>query len=393
MKKITLKPKKDASVRRFHPWIFSGAVERKEEGITDGDTVEVHNHKGEYLATGHYHDGSICVRIISWEPIEAGQDFWNGKIAQAHHYRRTLGLVGNPETNAYRLIHAEGDGLPGLIIDVYGRTAVVQCHSIGMHREREKIAAALRHVYGEALGAVYDKSTETLPDQYALKVQDGYLYGEKGADVIREYGHEFLIDWEGGQKTGFFLDQRENRRLVSHYAKDRTVLNAFCYTGGFSVYALAAGARLVHSVDASQKAVDLADRNAALNGFGEDRSRAFASDVLPFLRNSETKYDLIIVDPPAFAKSLSRRHNAIQGYKRLNALALEKIQPGGILFTFSCSQVVDMEMFQNTIVAAALETGRRARIMHRLGQPPDHPVSLFHPEGSYLKGLVLEVEE
>lgn len=392
MKKIILKPKKDAAVRRFHPWVFSGAVKKLEAPLADGDLVEVSSAGGDYLATGHYQDGSICVRIISFEQRPIDEAFWRKKIANAYAYRQTLGLTENPRTNAYRLIHAEGDGLPGLIVDIYGRTAVVQCHSIGMYKNREDITRALQAVYGERLAAIYDKSRETLPRQYAQEVTNSYLFGDGQPDTVLENGRRFFINWEEGQKTGFFLDQRDNRQLLEKYVAGKTVLNAFSYSGGFSVYALAAGAQTVHSVDISGKAIDWAERNVALNFEEEPRHHAFASDVLKFLQAAEAPYDVMVVDPPAFAKSLKKRHKAVQGYKRLNALALRNIRPGGILFTFSCSQVIDAPLFYNTIVAAALEAGRQLRLMHRLTQPPDHPVNIFHPEGAYLKGLVFAVE-
>ncbi len=390
MKKIYLRPKRDVAVKRFHPWIFSGALKPLKAPIEDGTTVEVYSHQDEYLATGHYQNGSICVRIVSFIQGPLDQDFWNKKLADAYAYREAAGLTNQPETNAYRLVHAEGDGLPGLIIDIYHQTAVVQCHSIGMHLEREKIANALRQTL-PSLQLIYDKSIDTLPARYADSMTNTALYGQARDGQILEYGNTFAVDWETGQKTGFFLDQRENRHLVGQYAAGKTVLNAFCYSGGFSIYALRAGAKHVHSVDVSQGAIDLTEKNVQLNGFSTDQHEAYAMDVMQFLKGADPIYDLMIVDPPAFAKSVKKRHNAIQGYKRLNALAMQKVKPGGHLFTFSCSQVVDQALFYNTIVAAALEAGRQARVMHHLTQPPDHPVSLFHPEGAYLKGLVLQI--
>ncbi len=398
MKKIVLKDKKDASLRRFHPWVFSGAVDKMEGQIADGEVIEVYSKSGEYLATGHYQDGSICVRIFSFAKTEANQTFWTNKLRNAYQYRQVLKLTNNSKTNCYRLVHAEGDGLPGLIIDVYDKTAVLQCHSIGMHLAREKIAQALLEIYDNRLVAIYDKSHETLPEQYAKGIENQYLFPKNAPSppalsppFVLENGHSFLIDWAGGQKTGFFLDQRDNRQLLTHYTKDKTVLNTFCYTGGFSVYALSAGAAFVESVDVSQKAIDLTDKNVLLNGNAE-RHHSYTADVIKFLQQIEKQYDVMIVDPPAFAKNIAKRHNAVQGYKRLNALALKKIKSEGILFTFSCSQVVDRQLFYDTIVAAAIEAGRRVKVMHHLTQPTDHPVSLFHPEGSYLKGLVLFVE-
>lgn len=392
MKRMVLKPGKDAPLRRFHPWVFSGAVAFKEEGIADGDTVEVFSKEGNYLATGHYQDSNICVRLFSFQQTDAGPVFWEEKLQNALLYRKLTGITGNPATNCYRLVHAEGDGLPGLIIDMYGRTAVLQCHSIGMHRASPLIADALLKIFGDHLDAVYDKSAETLPDQYAQGMVNAYLFGEKNGQVVEENGHFFQVDWETGQKTGFFLDQRDNRHLVAAYAAGKSLLNAFCYSGGFSVYALKAGALRVDSVDASKKAMELTNNNIALNGFSESNHNSITDDVMHFLRQPGEGYDMVIIDPPAFAKNISKRHQAVQGYRRLNALAFQKVKPGGILFTFSCSQVVDKPLFYNTIVAAALEAGRPVRLMHDLGQPADHPVSLYHPESSYLKGLALYVE-
>lgn len=392
MKRMVLKPGKDAPLRRFHPWVFSGAVAFKEEGIADGDTVEVFSKEGNYLATGHYQDSNICVRLFSFQQTDAGPVFWEEKLQNALLYRKLTGITGNPATNCYRLVHAEGDGLPGLIIDMYGRTAVLQCHSIGMHRASPLIADALLKIFGDHLDAVYDKSAETLPDQYAQGMVNAYLFGEKNGQVVEENGHYFQVDWETGQKTGFFLDQRDNRHLVAAYAAGKSLLNAFCYSGGFSVYALKAGALRVDSVDASKKAMELTNNNIALNGFSESNHNSITDDVMHFLRQPGEGYDMVIIDPPAFAKNISKRHQAVQGYRRLNALAFQKVKPGGILFTFSCSQVVDKPLFYNTIVAAALEAGRPVRLMHDLGQPADHPVSLYHPESSYLKGLALYVE-
>lgn len=394
MKKIWLKKGKEAAVQRFHPWIFSGAVAKKDAGLADGDIVEVVDHKDNFLATGHYQDGSIVVRVLSYQPAVIDQTFWRQKISRAYEYRQQLGLTHSELTNCYRLVHAAGDLLPGLIIDIYHTTAVIQCHTIGMHRERQHIAQALLEVYKGQLETIYDKSEHTLPSMYAAGMSNGYLYGSTSQCVVREYGHSFLVNWESGQKTGFFLDQRENRHLLARYAKGKRLLNAFCYSGGFSVYGLAAGAQQVDSVDISEIAMQLTDQNVALNEqqLEEGRHRSFRADVLKYLPETDTTYDLIVLDPPAFAKSMQKRHNAVQAYKRLNAMALKKIPKGGILFTFSCSNVVDKVLFRNTIVAAAMESGRQVRVMHELGHPPDHPVNFFHPEGTYLKGLVLYVE-
>jgi len=391
MIKLYLKKKKDQAVLRKHPWIFSGAIRNMETQPADGDTVEVFSHDGRFLAMGHYHDGSIAVRIIAFEQVEANQDFWTQKIKNAYAYREMLGLIHSESTNCYRLIHAEGDGLPGLVIDVYGKTAVLQCHSIGMHRHKAELTKALLDSYGDQLEAVYDKSATTLPANYAKGMENAYLHGGSTSNTVSENGHQFHIDWEKGQKTGFFLDQRDNRALLGGYVKGKTVLNSFCYTGGFSIYALEAGAKEVHSVDVSAKAIALTDENVALNP-SSSKHQSYAMDVLEFLKENTQKYDVMVVDPPAFAKSIKKRHNAVQGYKRLNKLALEQIASGGILFTFSCSQVVDKKLFYNTIVAAAIEAKRKVRVMQHLSQPADHPVSLFHPEGAYLKGLVLYVE-
>ncbi len=392
MHKIYLKPKKDEAVRRYHPWIFSGAILKTEGNPADGDTVEVLGPKGDYLATGHFSAGSsIAVRLFSFEKTETSLDFWVKRLNNAFFYRRSIGLLGKAATTCFRLIHAEGDGLPGLIVDVYGNTAVVQCHSVGMHRQRQLIAEAILATSNGVVTAVFDKSKETLPPIYAGTVSNGYLVGTSTAQEVHENSHTFFVDWETGQKTGFFLDQRDNRQLLGRYTAGKTVLNSFCYSGGFSVYALAEGAKLVHSVDVSQRAIDWTKKNLTLNGFDPDAHACMAADVQKYLQDCPT-YEVMVVDPPAFAKNISKRHNAVQGYKRLNVAAIKKLAPGGILFTFSCSQVVDRELFYNTITAAAIEAGRQVRVMHHLSQPPDHPVSLFHPEGSYLKGLVLYVE-
>ena len=390
--KIFLKPKKDEPVRRFHPWIFSGAISKMEGQMEDGDIVEIFSHQGDYLATGHFQqNSSIVVRIFSFEKTESGHDFWVKRLRNAMDYRIALGLAVDKNTSCYRLIHAEGDGLPGLIVDIYGKTAVLQCHSIGMHRQRALIAEALMEAGGGNIQAVFDKSKETLPDIYAATMKNSYLFGDSMPQVVVENGHFFYVDWERGQKTGFFLDQRDNRQLLNRYVQGKAVLNTFCYSGGFSIYALVAGAKLVHSVDVSQKAVDWTRDNIEINQFDPEVHESYTMDVLKYLKDCP-EYDVVIVDPPAFAKNISKRHNAVQGYKRLNVAALQKVAPGGILFTFSCSQVVDRQLFYDTIVAAAIEAGRQVRVMHHLSQPADHPVSLFHPEGAYLKGLALWVE-
>lgn len=397
MVKIYLKPGKEIPVLRFHPWVFSGAIARMEGDPADGDVVEVYSKRGELLGAGHFHHGSIAVRLLSFgEADPESGDFWIGKFRNALSVRATVGLVGSMNTNCFRLVHGEGDGLSGLIVDVYGSTAVLQCHSIGMHRQRNLIAAALKEVLGKQLQAVYDKSAETLPPKYAENQSNEFLWSAvnapAGAEIIEENDVRFKVDWLAGQKTGFFLDQRDNRQLLARFAAGKTLLNAFCYTGGFSCYALRAGAALVHSVDISAKAMELTEENVALNAPFPGRHDGFTDDVLRFLKTTETRYEVMVVDPPAYAKSLEKRHNAVQGYKRLNAEALKKVAPGGILFTFSCSQVVDRELFYNTVAAAAMEVGRPVRVLHHLTQGADHPVSMFHPEGAYLKGLVLYVE-
>lgn len=391
MVNIYLKRQRERAVERQHPWIFSGAISKMEGTPADGELVRVHGAKGNYLATGHYQEGSIMVRIISFEEGPIDQAFWNQKIEQALRVRKQLGLWDHPPTNCFRLVHAEGDGLPGLIIDYYNDTAVVQCHSIGMHLHRNQIAEALKQVFGERLKAIYDKSAQTLPERVGQELEDTYLYGEASDGIVLEHGHSFKVDWQQGQKTGFFLDQRYNRALLAQYASGKSVLNTFSYSGGFSIYALKAGATKVVSVDVSGKAIEWVEENVRLNGFAEAQHEAVKSDVLQYFQSTEELYDIVVVDPPAFAKNLRRRHNAVMGYKRLNAAALEKVKSGGLLFTFSCSQVIDRELFYNTIVAAGQEQRRPIRVLHHLTQPPDHPVSLFHPEGSYLKGLVLQV--
>ncbi|MEZ0483431.1 class I SAM-dependent rRNA methyltransferase [Fibrella aquatica] len=400
--KIFLQKGREQAVRRFHPWVFSGAVARREgakpdNNIEDGEVVEVFDSKATYLGTGHFHDGSIQVRLFSFAAHTNGQsitpdvDFWAQKLVQIRAVRAS---VIPPQTNCYRLIHGEGDGCSGLIIDMYDGVAVLQAHSIGMHRQRQPIVEALQRVFGTDLVAVYDKSAETLPEQYAAGVQNGYRYGRAETPrAVQENGHTFMVDWITGQKTGFFLDQRDNRQLLARYSAGKSVLNAFCYSGGFSVYALAAGATIVHSVDVSKKAIELTNQNVAANPGFAGEHESIVADVMDYLKEPATPtYDIVVLDPPAYAKSLSARHRAVQGYKRLNVEGLKRVAPGGILFTFSCSQVVDRELFYNTVVAAAIEAGRQVRVLHHLSQPADHPVSLFHPEGGYLKGLVLWVE-
>ena len=396
--RIILKRGKEESLLRRHPWVFSGAIDyieaENESEIAEGALVEVYDHARQFIAEGHYQIGSIAVRVLSFEREPIDQTWWNLRFAVAYDVRRTLGLAESAETDCYRLVHGEGDSLPGLVVDIYGRTAVVQCHSVGMYRSRMEIAAAIRAVYGNRIGAIYDKSSQTLPFKADLGAVDGYLWGASGPlpQVVSEHGEKFLVNWEQGQKTGFFLDQRENRELVKRYARGRTVLNTFCYTGGFSVYALAGGAAEVCSVDSSERAVALASENIRLNFSDAVRHSEVAADAVEYLRNIGDRYDLIILDPPAFAKHHKVLGNAMQGYKRLNARALSQIRAGGILFTFSCSQAVSKELFRTTVFSAAAIAGRKVRILHQLHQPADHPINIYHPEGEYLKGLVLYVE-
>ena len=361
--------------------------------LKDGEVVEVVSNSNKYLATGHYQKGSIAVRILTFDRTEINAEFWRGKIQSAFDFRKMLGLTDNPSLNVFRLVNAEGDGMPGLIIDYYAGTAVMQTHSIGFHLIRKELVEILKEVLGGALIAVYDKSSETIPERENLQVVNEYLYkSAEPGKLVCENDCKFLVDWETGQKTGFFIDQRENRKLLSRYSKDKVVLNAFCYTGGFSVYALKAGAKEVHSLDSSKKAIELTEQNIALNSAFTGTHKSITEDAIDFLKDIKDKYEVIVLDPPAFAKHLSARHKAVQGYKRLNALALKQIKSGGILFTFSCSQVVDKNLFYHTIVAAAIESGRNIKVLHQLSQPPDHPVNIYHPEGEYLKGLVLFVE-
>lgn len=385
---------KEESLLRFHPWIFSGAIYRMEGTPAEGDLVDVYTSQGDFIARGHYQIGSITIRVLSFADETIDQSWWNERIELAYHMREALGLTNNPQTTCYRLVHGEGDSLPGLVIDIYGTTAVVQCHSVGMYRSRKAICSALRNVYGDRVKSIFDKSGGTLPYNAGLNAQDGYLWGEANAssEPVLENGNRFMVNWEQGQKTGFFIDQRENRELVRRYAKGRTVLNTFCYTGGFSVYALAGGALQVDSVDSSELAVQLAAQNVTLN-FGEQAPhQAIAQDAFDYLRKMNDRYDLIILDPPAFAKHHKVLGNALQGYKRLNAQAFRQIKPGGILFTFSCSQAVNREQFRMAVFSAAAIAGRNVCILHQLTQPADHPVNIYHPEGEYLKGLVLYVE-
>lgn len=394
MKKIILRKGKEESLQRFHPWIFSGAIHHTETDVPleEGDIVEVLSFDGQFLAIGHWQIGSIAVRVLTFKQQPINHAFWTKRFSAALDVRKAIGVAGRENNDIYRLVHGEGDNLPGLVVDVYGSTAVMQAHSVGMHVCRNDLANALKDVMGEDLKAVYYKSETTLPFKAQLGQENGFLWGESNDDVARENGLQFHIDWLKGQKTGFFVDQRDNRSLVEHYAKGRKVLNMFCYTGGFSVYAMRGGAELVHSVDSSAKAVELVDANMHLNFPNDHRHEAFAEDAFRFMVDMQEKYDLIILDPPAFAKHKDALRNALRGYTKLNAKAFEKIKPGGILFTFSCSQAVNKDNFRTAVFTAAAMARRKVRILHQLHQPADHPVNIYHPEGEYLKGLVLYVE-
>jgi len=392
-KKVYLKPGKEESLKRFHPWVFSGAIARVEGEPEEGEIVDVYTSKKEFIACGHFQIGSIAVRVLSFVQETIDHEFWVRKLAVAKDLRVALGLIGNPQNNTYRLVHGEGDNLPGLIIDVYDHTAVMQAHSAGMHVYRMEIADALSEVMGDVIENIYYKSETTLPFKAdLLSTENGFIKGGSPENVAMENGLKFHVDWLKGQKTGFFVDQRENRHLLERYAKGRNVLNMFCYTGGFSFYAMRGGANLVHSVDSSAKAIDLTNENVELNFPGDARHKAYAEDAFKYLDRMGDQYDLIILDPPAFAKHRDALRNALRGYTKLNAKAFEKIRSGGILFTFSCSQVVNKENFRNAVFTAAAQSGRSVRILHQLTQPGDHPVNIYHPEGEYLKGLVLYVE-
>ena len=390
--KVYLKAGKEESLKRFHPWVFSGAIARIEGEPEEGEIVDVYTSKKEFIACGHFQIGSIAVRVLTFRQEEVNADFWKHRLEVALDLRCSLGLVDNPENNTYRLVHGEGDNLPGLIIDVYGQTAVMQAHSAGMHVYRMEIADALMEVMGDRVKHIYYKSETTLPYKADLGPENGFIKGGSPENVALENGLKFHVDWLKGQKTGFFVDQRENRHLLERYSKGRNVLTMFCYTGGFSFYAMRGGANLVHSVDSSAKAIDLTNQNVELNFPGDERHQAFAEDAFKYLDRMGDQYDLIILDPPAFAKHRDALRNALRGYSKLNAKAFEKIKPGGILFTFSCSQVVDKKDFRNAVFTAAAQSGRSVRILHQLTQPGDHPVNIYHPEGEYLKGLVLYVE-
>ena len=391
-KRIFLKKGKEDSLRRFHPWIFSGAIHHIEGELQEGDIVKVYTFDNEFIAIGHWQIGSIAVRVLSFRDVDIDDDFWTSRLTTAYEARKAIGVACNPQNNTYRLVHGEGDNLPGLVVDIYGQTAVMQAHSVGMHVHRNEIAAALKSVLGDSLSNIYYKSETTLPFKASLGQENGFLLGNSTENVAIENGLKFHIDWLKGQKTGFFVDQRDNRSLLEHYAKGRNVLNMFCYTGGFSVYAMRGGANIVHSVDSSSKAVDLVNANIELNFPGDNRHEAFAADAFKYLDEMGGEYDLIILDPPAFAKHKDALKHALKGYTKINQKAFEKIRKGGILFTFSCSQAVNKDQFRMAVFTAAAIAKRKVRILHQLHQPADHPINIYHPEGEYLKGLVLYVE-
>jgi len=392
MKQVYLKRGKEESLLRFHPWVFSGAIQYADKDIEEGEIVRVLSNQGDFIAIGHYQIGSIAVRVLSFEDIPIDAAFWQSRLTSSLKMRQAIGIADNPDNNTYRLVHGEGDLLPGLVIDVYGKTAVMQAHSVGMHVCRMDIAQQLKMVMGDRLENIYYKSETTLPFKAGLGQENGFVYGGSEDNIAVENGLKFHVDWLRGQKTGFFVDQRENRSLLEKFAKGKRVLNMFCYTGGFSFYAMRGGAQLVHSVDSSAKAIELTNRNVELNFPADNRHQAFCEDAFKYLEEAGDQYDLIILDPPAFAKHRGALHNALKGYTRLNNKALQKIQPGGILFTFSCSQVVTKDNFRNAVFTAAALAKRKVRILHQLHQPADHPINIYHPEGEYLKGLVLYVE-
>jgi len=389
---ITLKPGKEQSVQRFHPWVFSGAIKAVSGEIQEGEVVNVLDNHGNYLATGHSQIGAIAVRIFSFSKVVPDQAFWTQKIRNALDLRKEAGLTDCEQTDAYRLIYAEGDGIPGLIVDMYNGTAIMQIHTVGMYLIKETLCEALKSILGSKLKAIYNKSEGAMPFKAEVQPENGFLWGKTTNKTALENGLLFNVDYEKGQKTGFFLDQRENRALLERYSQGKKVLNLFCYTGGFSFYALRGGAELVHSVDSSERAIELTNENVHLNFPEEGRHKAFAEDAFKFLNKSKEEYDLIILDPPAFAKHQNVVPNALQGYRKLNAKAIRQIKPGGIIFTFSCSQVITRDAFRKAVFTAAAKSGRHVRIIHQMEQPADHPVNIYHPESEYLKGLVIYVE-
>lgn len=392
MKNVYLRRGKEESLKRFHPWVFSGAIMKMDEGIKEGDIVDVIAFDGTFLGRGHYQIGSIAVRILTFDDEPIDMAFWKKRLRSALNMRISIDIVDNNNNDTYRLVHGEGDNLPGLVIDCYGKTAVMQAHSVGMHYHRKDIVTALVDVMDGRIQNVYYKSETTLPYKADLEQENGFLYGGTDENIATENGLKFQVDWLRGQKTGFFVDQRENRSLLEKYSKDKKVLNMFCYTGGFSFYAMRGGAELVHSVDSSAKAIELTSKNVEHNFPNDNRHQAFCDDAFKYLEKAGKNYDLIILDPPAFAKHRAALHNALKGYTRLNAKAFEKIKPGGVVFTFSCSQAVTKEHFRNAVFTAAAQAKRNVRILHQLHQPADHPVNIYHPEGEYLKGFVLYVE-
>jgi len=391
-KQIYLKRGKEDSLKRFHPWVFSGAIHHADDGIEEGDTVRVITSSGDFIAVGHYQIGSIAVRVLSFRDVTVDSSFWESRIRSALRLRVAMGIADNSTNNTYRLVHGEGDNLPGLVVDVYGKTAVMQAHSVGMHICRMDVAQAIVKVSDGRIENIYYKSETTLPFKADLGQENGFIYGSSDDNTAMENGLRFHVDWLKGQKTGFFVDQRENRSLLERYSYGRKVLNMFCYTGGFSFYAMRGGASLVHSVESSAKAIELTRRNVELNFPGDTRHEAFCEDAFKYLDEAGSHYDIVILDPPAFAKHRGAIRNALKGYCRLNAKAFEKIKSGGILFTFSCSQVITKDNFRNAVFTAAAMSGRKVRILHQLHQPADHPINIYHPEGEYLKGLVLYVE-
>ncbi len=387
--KIILKNGKERSIERFHPWVFSGAIEKINGDVKNGDIIDVFSSSNKFLGRGHYNNGSITVRLLTFIEEDINIDFFQRRLKAAFSRRESISLVNNTETNAYRLVHGEGDDMPGLIIDHYDGNLVVQCHHTGMHQHLNEISEALKNIFGKNLKSIFDKSKETLPKDYAT--ENKFLLGENDSSVIIENGNKFEVNWVTGQKTGFFLDQRDNRKLLGEYSKGKKILNTFCYSGGFSIYALKNGAKEVHSLDSSKKAIELTENNLKINGF-EKNHQSIVADAIPYMNNLNEKYDIIILDPPAFAKHLSAKHNAIQAYRRLNEAAMRQLNSGGILFTYSCSQAIDKETFRGILFAAAAQIKKPVKILHQLHQGADHPINIFHPEGEYLKGLVLLVE-
>jgi 23S rRNA (cytosine1962-C5)-methyltransferase len=390
--KIILKQGKEKSPKNFHPWLFSGAISNTENTASEGDIVEVYSSSGEFLAKGHYHHGTITVRIFSFEKAEPDYQFWKNKLKSAHNLRSRLNLTHNSSTNVYRLVNAEGDGMPGLIIDFYNGIAVLQSHTLGIHKIKEHLVQALREIYGKKLIGVFDKSAETMRKQTGIEMENKFLFGEEHENIlVTEYNNPFNVNCRTGQKTGFFIDQRENRNLLAGYCEGKSVLNTFCYTGGFSVFALNAEASLVHSVDSSATAIEMTEKNVSMSNHAE-RHTSFTENVFEFIKKQEQQYDIIILDPPAFAKHRNALKQASIAYRNLNAEAINRVNKGGLIFTFSCSQVIDKILFRKIIFASATMTGRKVKVLHQLSQPADHPVSIYHPEGEYLKGLVLYVE-